>query len=323
MSDAHTTVTGLEIAIVGMSARLPGAANVDEFWQNLVSGREGLSTFDDAYLLEQGVTQDQLGNAAYVKRGGVLDGADQFDAEFFGFSPRDAELLDPQHRVFLQCASDALESAAYDPDRFAGPIGVFAGAGMNGYLLNLYANARVRTTANPYELYVSNDKDFLTTRVSYKLNLRGPSVSVQTACSSSLVAVHLACQNLLGGECDIALAGGVAISKQLGYLSAEGSIYSPDGHCRPFDAAANGTVGGNGVGVVVLRRLEDAIEAGDKIHAVIKGSAITNDGAFKVSFTAPQVDSQATCIRNALSAAEVTADAISYVEAHGTGTAMG
>ncbi|MEN8444208.1 MAG: beta-ketoacyl synthase N-terminal-like domain-containing protein, partial [Cyanobacteria bacterium J06555_13] len=242
---------------------------------------------------------------------------------FFGFSPREAEILDPQQRLFLETAVEALETAGYDADRYPGSIGVYGGAGMNGYLLNLYSDAGVRDRVTPYELFISNDKDFLTTRVSYKLNLKGPSVDVQTACSSSLVAVHMACQSLLSGECDMALAGGVAISKQLGYRVQAGSIYSPDGHCRAFNASAAGTVSGNGVGIVVLKRLEDALSAGDTIDAVIKGSAINNDGALKVSYTAPCVEAQVAVIQAAHAMAEVSPQSISYVEAHGTGTTLG
>ncbi|MEM1290631.1 MAG: acyltransferase domain-containing protein, partial [Cyanobacteria bacterium P01_H01_bin.162] len=241
----------------------------------------------------------------------------------FGYSPREAELLDPQQRLFLQCAWEALETAGYDTESYDGSVGVYGGAGMNGYLFNLYANAHIRESISPYELFLASDKDFLTTRVSYKLNLQGPSLDIQTACSSSLVAVHTACQSLLSGECDIALAGGVAVSKQQGYRYQDGGIYSPDGHCRAFDAQAQGTVGGNGVGIVVLKRLEDALKDGDTIDAVIKGSAVNNDGAMKVSYTAPRIDSQAAVIRSAQLMAEVAPDSITYIEAHGTGTALG
>jgi len=323
MSNISTNTTGFEIAVIGMSGRFPGASSVQQLWEGLVAGQELLAQLDDKYLLEQGVSEADLRDPSYIKVGGVLEKADHFDAAFFGFSPREAELLDPQQRQFLECAWSALETAGYDANRYPNPIGIFGGAGMNGYLLNLYSNPDVRNSASPYELFVGNDKDFLATRVAFKLNLRGPSISVQTACSSSLVAVHLACQSLLGGECDMALAGGVAISRQRGYRAQQGNIYALDGHCRAFDAKASGTVGGNGVGVVVLKRLEDAIRDGDTIDAVIKGSAVTNDGADKVSYTAPQVDSQAAAIHNALTMAEVSADSISYVEAHGTGTQLG
>lgn len=315
--------SGLEIAVIGMAGRFPGAQSVDQFWQNLQQGVESISTLEDDQLLAQGVPPERLRDPDYVKAGGVVAGVDLFDASFFGFSPREAEILDPQQRLFLETAVEALETAGYDPDRYPGSVGVFGGAGMNGYLLNLYSNPDVRDRVSPYELFISNDKDFLTTRVSYKLNLNGPSVDVQTACSSSLVAVHMAAQSLLSGECDMAIAGGVAISKQVGYRSQAGSIYSPDGHCRAFDAAAAGTVGGNGVGIVVLKRLEDAITDGDTINAIIKGSAINNDGAQKVSYTAPSVEAQANVIRAAQAMAEVSPQSISYIEAHGTGTTLG
>ena len=315
--------TGLEIAIIGMAGRFPGAGSVHEFWQNLQHGVESITFFSDEDLIHRGVDEQLLSDPAYVKAGGILDGAEQFDASFFGYSPREAELIDPQHRLFLECAWEALESAGYNPHLYRGLIGVFGGAGMNGYLLNLYANAQIRQAASPYELFLGNDKDFLATRVSYKLHLEGPSLTVQTACSSSLVAVHSACQSLLSGECDMALAGGVALSRQVGYRYQEGGIYAPDGHCRAFDARAQGTVGGNGVGLVVLKRLADATADGDTIEAVIKGSAINNDGGAKVSYTAPRIDSQAAVIQAAQLMAEVSPETITYIETHGTGTALG
>ncbi|MEO0868909.1 MAG: type I polyketide synthase [Cyanobacteria bacterium J06642_11] len=323
MSTQQASLTGLEIAIIGMAGRFPGAQSVDEFWQNLQQSMESIVPLDDDHLLSQGVSPETLADPSYVKVGGILTGTDQFDAAFFGFSPREAKLLDPQQRVFLETAWEALEIAGYDSDRYPGSIGIYGGAGMNGYLLNLYANPSIRENVSPYELFISNDKDFLTTRVSYKLNLQGPSLDVQTACSSSLVAVHLASQALLSGECDMALAGGVAISKQLGYRAQTGSIYAADGHCRAFDAQADGTVGGNGVGIVVLKRLEDALADGDTIDAVIKGSAINNDGALKVSYTAPRIDAQKVVIQSAQAMAEVLPETISYIEAHGTGTNLG
>ncbi|MEM9804744.1 MAG: beta-ketoacyl synthase N-terminal-like domain-containing protein [Cyanobacteria bacterium P01_D01_bin.56] len=323
MNAQQASLTGLEIAIIGMAGRFPGAQSVDEFWQNLQQSVESIVPLDDDHLLSQGVSPETLADPSYVKVGGVLADTDQFDAAFFGFSPREAELLDPQQRVFLETAWEALETAGYDSDRYPGSIGIYGGAGMNGYLLNLYANPSIRENVSPYELFISNDKDFLTTRVSYKLNLQGPSLDVQTACSSSLVAVHLASQALLSGECDMALAGGVAISKQLGYRAQTGSIYAADGHCRAFDAQADGTVGGNGVGIVVLKRLEDALADGDTIDAVIKGSAINNDGALKVSYTAPRIDAQKVVIQSAQAMAEVLPETISYIEAHGTGTSLG
>ena len=320
---SNPSLTGLEIAIIGMAGRFPGAQSVTEFWHNLQQSVESIIPLEDEHLRTQGVSPATLADPSYVKVGGVLTGTDQFDAAFFGFSPREAELLDPQQRIFLETAWQALETAGYDSNRYPGSIGIYGGAGMNGYLLNLYASPSIRENVSPYELFISNDKDFLTTRVSYKLNLQGPSLDVQTACSSSLVAVHLACQALLSGECDMALAGGVAISKQLGYKAQSGSIYAADGHCRAFDAQADGTVGGNGVGMVVLKRLDDALNDGDTINAVIKGSAINNDGAMKVSYTAPRIDAQKVVIQAAQAMAEVSPESISYIEAHGTGTELG
>ena len=322
-SPAAEHVTGLEIAIIGMAGRFPGARSVAEFWDLLRDGREAITQLGGETLRQQGVDNALLNDPQYVKAGGVLADVDQFDAAFFGYSPREAELLDPQQRLFLECAWEAMETAGYDAEAYDGIIGVYGGAGMNGYLINLYANAHIRESASPYELFLASDKDFLTTRVSYKLNLQGPSLDIQTACSSSLVAVHTACQSLLNGECDIALAGGVAVSKQIGYRFQEGGIYSPDGHCRAFDAQAQGTVGGNGVGIVVLKRLEDALQYGDTIDAVIKGSAVNNDGALKASYTAPRIDSQAAVIRAAQVMAEVSPETLSYIEAHGTGTSLG
>ena len=314
---------GLEIAIIGMAGRFPGADTVDAFWDNLSQGKESITVYSEEELLKRGIDEALLKKPNYVKSAAKLEDVDLFDAEFFGFNAREAEILDPQHRLFLECAWTALENAGYDSQKYPGAIAVFGGAGMNGYLFNVYSQSKNNNSLDPYQLFLASDKDFLTTRVSYKLNLDGPSVNVQTACSTSLVAVHFACQSLLSGECDMALAGGVAISQQVGYLYQEGGIYSPDGHCRAFDAEAKGTVSGNGVGLVVLKRLEDALQEKDNILAVIKGSAINNDGAQKVSYTAPSLDSQAQVIKDAQHIAEVEPESISYVEAHGTGTALG
>lgn len=319
----NNSFTGLEIAVIGMAGRFPGADSVEVFWLNLEQSVESIATLTDEEITAQGVDKSQLQDSHYVKAGGVLKDIDRFDSAFFGYSPKEADLLDPQQRLFLECAWQALETAGYDAESYDGSIGVYGGTGMNGYLFNLYRNRQIRNSTSPYELFIASDKDFLTTRVSYKLNLTGPSLDLQTACSTSLVAVHLACQSLISGECDIALAGGVAISKQVGYRYQEGGLYSPDGHCRAFDADAQGTVGGNGVGLVVLKRLEDALQDGDTLDAVIKGSAINNDGAFKVSYTAPRIDTQAAVIQEALMMAEVNPESIDYIEAHGTGTALG
>src|SRR2546421_778174 len=316
---------GLEIAIIGMVGRFPGAKNIDEFWQNLQHGVESVSFFSEEELKSSGVASTLLNDHHYVKAGAILNDVELFDAAFFGFNPREAEVMDPQQRLFLECAWEALESAGYDSETYEGLIGVYAGAGMNTYLFNLYANSAVRESVAGFQAMISNDKDFLSTRVSYKLNLEGPSIVVQTACSTSLVAVHLACQSLLSGECDMALAGGVSIQipQKAGHLYQEGWIFSPDGHCRAFDARAQGTVRGSGIGVVCLKRLADALAAGDSIHAVIKGSAINNDGSLKVGYTAPRIEGQARVIKVAQDVAEIEAGAISYVEAHGTGKGRG
>ena len=315
------------IAIIGMAGRFPGARNVRELWRNLRDGVESIRSLSDAELLAAGVTPAELARPEYVKRAALLDDVPYFDAPFFGLSPRDAAIMDPQHRHFLECAWEALEDASHPPKSFAGSIGVFAGSGMNAYLIhNLLANRQLLDSAGLFQLkQTGNDKDVLATRVSYQFDLRGPSVSVQTACSTSLVAVHLACQSLLNHECDMALAGGVTIEipHGHGYLYREGEILARDGYCRPFDAAATGTVFSSGVGLVVLRRLEDALADRDAIRAVILGSAINNDGARKVSYLAPSVEGQAEVIAEALEFAGVSADEISYVEAHGTGTLVG
>ncbi|HEY54466.1 MAG TPA: SDR family NAD(P)-dependent oxidoreductase, partial [Caldilineae bacterium] len=328
MSDTEVLepVDNLDIAIIGMAGRFPGASNLDEFWANLTNGVESIRFFTPEEMEAAGVTSSQYKDPHYVNAGGVLDDVDFFDAAFFGFYPREADIIDPQQRIFLETAWQALENAAYNPDEYDGLIGVYAGVSLNTYLLfNLMANPGIRETVHGYQLTIANDKDFLPTRVSYKLNLRGPSVNVQTACSTSLVATHMACQGLLDYQCDIALAGGVSIRlpQKSGYLYQEGGIASPDGHCRPFSADAAGTVGGDGVGIVVLKRLTEAIADGDHIYAVIKGTAINNDGSTKVGYTAPSVIGQAEVIATALALANVSPDTISYIEAHGTGTSLG
>ncbi|HEY9799814.1 MAG TPA: beta-ketoacyl synthase N-terminal-like domain-containing protein [Leptolyngbyaceae cyanobacterium] len=317
--------TGSEIAIIGLSGRFPGAKNIEEFWHNLQTGVESITFFTNEELLASGVDPALVNHPNYVKARGVLADAELFDASFFGFTPREAEITDPQHRLFLECAWEALENAGYNCENYAGAIGVYAGSGLSGYLFNVYTNENIRNSVDGHQIAIGGDKDYLSTRVSYKLNLQGPSYTIQTACSTSLVAVHLACQSLLNGECEMALAGGVSISasRKNGYLYKEGSIGSPDGHCRAFDAQAQGTVGGEGLGIVVLKRLEDAIADQDTIYAVIKGSAINNDGSQKVSYTAPSIDSQAKVISTAQAVAEVAPETISYIEAHGTGTSLG
>jgi len=314
------------IAIVGMSCRFPDAPDIETFWTNLRQGRESISFFSDEELLASGTDPKHLTDETFVRASAVLNDIEMFDAGFFGFSPREAELLDPQQRLFLECAWEAIENAGYNPDADKRTCGVFAGASASTYLLhNLHGRGDLLASTGAYQMLLANDKDYLPTRVSYKLNLKGPSVNIQTACSTSLVAVHLACQSLLSGECDIALGGGasVRVPHKAGYLYQEGMILSPDGHCRAFDAEARGTVGGNGAGVVVLKRLSDALADGDHIYAVIKGSAINNDGALKAGYAAPSVDGQAAVIAEAMAVAGVSPETISYVEAHGTATAVG
>ena len=315
------------IAIVGLAGRFPGAGNLAEFWENLRSGVESIRPLTDQELIDAGADPRVIADPDYVKAASVVDGIELFDAPFFGFSPKDAAIMDPQHRVFLECAWQALEQAGWSAEEFPGSIGVFAGSGMNAYLLfNLAPNQALMSSAGLFLIkQTGNDKDVLATRVSYQLNLTGPSMTIQTACSTSLVAVHVACQSLLNRECDMALAGGVTIEipHRHGYLYREGEILSRDGHCRSFDADATGTVFGSGAGVVVLRRLEDALADGDRIHAVIRGSAINNDGARKVGYLAPSVTGQAEVVAEALAVAEVEAESISYIETHGTGTPVG
>ena len=314
------------IAIIGMAGRFPGAASVDEFWYNLRSGVESISFFSEQELIRAGVDQAQLRAPSYVKAKGVLEGSDLFDANFFGFSPRDAETMDPQRRVLLECAWHALENAGYTSESYDGPIGFFAGSSINTYLLfNLLPHRQLIEKVGSLQTSIHNRVDHLTTRVAYELNLKGPALTVQTACSTSLVAVHLACQSLLNGECDMALAGGVTVSAPPvnGYLHQTGGILSSDGHCRAFDASADGTVDGSGAGIVVLKRLEDALADGDTIDAIIRGSAINNDGSLKVGYTAPGVRGQVEVIAEAQMVAGIPAETITYVEAHGTGTTLG
>jgi acyl transferase domain-containing protein/acyl carrier protein len=312
------------IAVIGMACRFPGADNPEQFWKNLTEGVESIVHFSDEELREQGVDDSVLRDPAVVKAAARIDHVDLFDAAFFGYSPREAEAIDPQQRIFLECAHEALERAGHDPDRFAGLVGVYGGSGVNTYLMRILAQP-ARDAVQSLQATVGNDKDYLSTRVSYKLNLRGPSLCVQTACSTSLVAVHLACQGLLDFECDMAIAGGVSIRAPQPpfYRYLEGSILSPDGHCRAFDAGANGTLFGNGAGVLVLRRLEDALKDGDNVLAVIRGSAINNDGAAKVGYTAPSVEGHVEAIKTAWARADLDPSTLTLMEAHGTGTLLG
>jgi amino acid adenylation domain-containing protein len=325
MTAVRREPTGTEIAIVGMAGRFPGARDLRELWHNLRQGAEAVRFPDDAELLARGLDAARLADPTWVRAVSQMDGYDTFDHLFFGINPREAELMDPQHRVFLECAWEALEGAGYDPEGLAVRTGVYAGATISTYLLfHLIGNPQL-AAADPLQVVIGNAADSLTTRVSYKLNLRGPSHSLNSACSTSLVAVHTACQALLNEECDLALAGGVSIQADagLGYRYVPGSVVSPDGHCRTFDAGAQGSIFGSGVGIVVLKRLDDAVRDRDTIHAVILGSAVNNDGSLKVGFTAPGAEGQAAVISEALGVAGVDPETIAYIEAHGTATALG
>src|SRR5688572_12705785 len=272
------------IAVISMAGRFPGASTVDEFWDNLCGGVESITHF----------TRVGAGSG-FVGAEGVIDGFDLFDAEFFGYSPREAQILDPQHRLCLEAAWQAFDTAGYDPAEVGVPVGVYLSTSMSSYLIrNLLPNKELLDLLGGFSMLTHNDKDFLPSTVSYKLGLTGPSMAVGTACSSSLVAIHVAAQSLHAGECDMALAGGVSLQvpSPQGYTYREDGIYSRDGHCRPFGAGAFGTVGGSGVGVVLLKRLADARRDGDHVHALVLGSAVNNDGAAKMGYTAPGVDGQ-------------------------------
>lgn len=326
METTHPNDLPGAIAIIGMAGRFPKSMNLDLFWQNLRDGRELVSFFSEEELIAAGNDPELIKNPSYVPARAVLEEGEFFDAAFFGFSPREAEIIDPQQRLFLECAWEAVENAGYDTERFTGAVGVFGGMSMNSYLSNnVQANPDILTKMGFYQIMLGNDKDFLTTRVSYKLNLKGPSINVQTACSTSLVAVQLACQSLLNFQCDMALAGGVSLysPRKGGYLYQAGMILSPDGHCRAFDHKAQGIVGGEGVGIVVLKRYSEAVKDGDTIHAIIRGAAINNDGGLKVGYTAPSVDGQSEAILMAQALAGVEPRSITYVETHGTGTELG
>ncbi|PYP93204.1 MAG: polyketide synthase [Candidatus Angelobacter sp. Gp1-AA117] len=319
-------LTGLEIAIIGMAGRFPGAGDLRRFWQNLAEGRECISFFAEEELLASGLGLEEIRRPGYVKARGILEDCESFDAGFFRITPREAEFIDPQQRLFLECAWEAFEDAGYVPDAFAGLIGVFAAVATSTYFFWQIIPAMGSGFAFSDAMSIlSNDKDFLPTRLSYKLNLRGPSVAVGTGCSSSLVATHIACKSLLAGECDMALAGGVSIHFPIksGYNFQEGGVVSPDGHCRTFDECGKGSVFGSGIGVVLLKRLEDALKDRDPIYAVIKGSATNNDGSRRVGFTAPSIEGQSEVIALARLMAGVDASSISYIETHGTATPIG
>jgi amino acid adenylation domain-containing protein len=314
------------IAIVGMSGRFPGANTVDQYWQNLTEGKCSFVPLKDEELRESGVPESMINDPNYVKVAYAVEDIELFDATLFQFTPREAEITDPQQRMLLECSYEALENAGYCPDNYDGLIGVYAGVGsMWYYMRNLTSNPEVMDSVGELRVSIGNEKSFASTMVSYKLNLQGPSVNVDTACSTSLVAIHQACQSLLSYECDMALSGGVCIDipQKVGMLYKEGSIISPDGLCKPFDSDAKGSVKGNGAGIVVLKRLEDAIIDGDTIVAVIRGSAVNNDGSIKVGYTASSSEGQVEVIKEALQRAETDPRTIEYVEAHGTGTILG
>jgi phthiocerol/phenolphthiocerol synthesis type-I polyketide synthase E len=325
-----TTAEPNAIAVIGMAGRFPGAGSVSALWDNLRQGRESIITLSPDMLAAAGVRDEVFADPSYVRRAPILDGIDEFDAEFFGFPTQVAQTMDPQHRLFLQCAWHALEDAGCDPARYDGSIGVFGTTDANGYLVHhllshFDPNRSQGTSVEMISLLVNNDKDYLATRVSHQFNLRGPSLTVQTACSSSLVAVHLACQSLLNGECDMALAGGVAIRipHHVGYWRGPGSLVSAVGHCRPFDIRADGTVFGSGLAIIALKPMHAAIDDGDHIHAIIRGSAVNNDGSIKMGFAAPSASGQADVIAEAHAVAGTDASTVSYVETHGTGTPLG
>ncbi len=320
------------IAVIGMAGKFPGADSVSAFWDNLRRGEESIVTLSDEDLLAAGVTEKALANHAYVRRAALLNGIEEFDADFFGFTPHAARMMDPQHRLFLQCAWHALEDAGYDPTAIDGSVGVYGTSTTSGYLLhNLMSHQNPHlvigqgVTFEMVNLSLQNDKDYLATRVAHQFNLRGPALAVQTACSSSLVAVHLACQSILSGECDMALAGGASlrIPHRVGYWHEPGSMVSPTGHCRPFDVRSDGTIFGSGVAVVILKSLEAAVEDGDRIHAVLRGSALNNDGSTKMTYAAPNAAGQADVIAEAHAVADVDSSTVGYVETHGTGTPLG
>lgn len=325
MPDLHSGDCVGKIAVVGMAGRYPEAWNLDQFWQNLVNGRECITFFSEQELREAGISDELLSHQDYVKAQGSCPGTFFFDASFFGYTPREAEFLDPQHRVFLECAWEALEDAGYNPSSYPKRIGLFAGSGVARYYHELLRIPGIHKLADVFTLTTYNEKDFLATRVGYKLNLRGPCISVQTACSTSLVSIVMACQNLLSYQSDIALGGGVTLITQErgGYLYQEGGIHSPDGHCRAFDADARGIVGGAGAGVVVLKRLEDALVDRDSIRAVILGMGLNNDGSARVGYSAPSVKGQAEVSADAIAMAGINPETIQYVECHGTATPMG
>ncbi|MBL4673395.1 MAG: hypothetical protein JKX81_14145, partial [Arenicella sp.] len=321
----ETSRTGFEIAVVGMSGVFPGAIDVNEFWQQILAGSKSVSVLSDEELKEAGVHPDLLAMDNFIKAKGVFPNIEYFDARFFDYTPKDASVMDPQVRALHQCVYHALEDSGYISETYKGTIGLFAGASGNfTWELETLLEAK-ESSSSQFATIQLNDKDFVATRIAYKLNLKGPCVTLHTACSTSLYAIDEACRQLLTGSCSVAVAAasGFNLPFKNGYVHEEGMILSPDGVCRPFSDDANGTVEGNGMGAVVLKPLEDALEDRDRIYAVIRGTAANNDGNRKVGFTAPSVEGQAEVIRRALHMAEVPSESISYIEAHGTGTNLG
>lgn len=315
-----------DIAIIGMAVRYPGAKNIDEFWENLRNGVESIRQLTDEELLARGVDPQRLSQPNYVKASACMDDVESFDASFFGYNPREIQLMDPQHRAILECAWSALEHSGYVPDKCELPVSVFCGVARDSYLTNnLITHSEILNATGDYSVMIGNEKDFPATRVAYKLNLHGPSVNIQTACSSSGVGVHYAIQGLNSEDCEIALVGGcrILLPANTGYMYIDGGTLSPDGHVRAFDAKAQGMVRGSGVGFIVLKQLEKALSDGDSIYAVIKSTAINNDGSDKAGFTAPSVNGQAEVISKAIEKAAINPETVSYIEAHGTGTSLG
>ncbi|MCH9634043.1 MAG: hypothetical protein S4CHLAM7_07810 [Chlamydiae bacterium] len=314
------------IAIIGLSGRFPGANNIDDFWNNLCKSKENITIFSDEELLKSGISKEQISNPNYVKSKGIINGIEFFDSAFFGLNPKEAEITDPQHRVFLECSWEALENAGYSSENYEKKIGVYGGSGFNAYYINnILPNKQLTETLGEFLIRIGNDKDFLTTKVSYNFNLTGPSFNIQSACSTSLVALCIACNQLLSYECDMALAGGVSIAvpQIKGTTYKDGLIISPDGQCRPFDSKATGTVISSGAGVVLLKRLEDAINEKDHIYAVIRGYGMNNDGSKKMTYSAPSLKGQLNAIKSAINMANINPKTIEYIETHGTGTILG
>ena len=321
----HNNYTGFEIAVTGMACRFPGASNIHQYWENLKNGLDSVSVFSEEELVKYGNQEEAITHPDYVKAKGLIEDAAYFDAAFFGFSPNEANTLDPQIRILAQTAYHALENASYDFDGENKKVGVFVGALPNIHWQLHCFNKAGKQYSEQFSSLLLNEKDFAGPRLSHLLNLHGPSSTIYTACSTSLVTVDMACQSLLTGRSDMALAGGIALSLpyKSGYTHEEGMIMSDDGYTRSFDAKATGTVWSDGVGMVVLKRLEDAIRDGDQIHAVIKGSSVNNDGNRKIGYTAPSIQGQVEVIEEALNMAEVKPEDIDYIEGQGSATSIG